>query len=169
MSESNPAPLFKATLTPYRSLSPNGFLTLMAFVIAVSFTAGLAFWLMGAWPVVGFFGLDIALVYLAFSANYRSALTYEEVELTPTTLTIKRVMPNGNEQSWAFQPHWSRLEIERTEWGVRAMRIVSHGKAFLFGRFLNPEDRASFARALNAAMADIREGRVQETGGSHAA
>ena len=169
MSESNPAPIFTATLTPYRSLSPNGFLTLMAFIIAVSFFAGFAFWLMGAWPVVGFFGLDIALVYLAFWLNYRSAMAYEEVALTYHTLSIKRVMPNGSEQVWTFNPYWSKLEVERSEWGVLAMRIVSRGKTFLFGRFLNPGDRASFAKALGAAMADVRSGRVQETGGSTAA
>ena len=72
MSESNPAPLFKATLTPYRSLSPNGFLTLMAFVIAVSFTAGPAFWLMGAWPVVGLFGLDMAVVFVAHRDRWKA-------------------------------------------------------------------------------------------------
>jgi len=165
MSESNDRPLFSATLTPSRSLSPNGFLTLMAFVIAVSFTAGFAFWLMGAWPVVGFFGLDLALVYVAFRLNYRSALAYEEVELRSTTLTIKRVMPNGNERVWTFHPYWSKLEIEQSEWGVLAMRIVSRGRAFLFGRFLNPGDRASFAQALGQAMADLRAGRLQETGG----
>jgi uncharacterized membrane protein len=160
MSESNDRPFFRATLTPYRSLSPNGFLILMAFIIAVSFSAGFAFWLMGAWPVVGFFGLDIAAVYFAFWLNYRSALAYEEVELSERSLTIKRVMPNGEEESWSFHPHWSRLEIERSEWGVRAMRIVSHGKTFLFGRFLNPDDRASFAKALGEALAELRAGRT---------
>jgi uncharacterized membrane protein len=160
MSESNDGPLFRATLTPYRSLSPNGFLILMAVVIAISFTAGFAFWRMGAWPVVGFFGLDIAAIYLAFRLNYRSALAYEEVELRPTTLTIRRVLPNGSEKVWSFHPYWSKLEVERSEWGVLAVRIVSRGKTFLFGRFLNPDDRAAFARALGEAMADLKAGRI---------
>ena len=51
--------LFSALLTPHRSLNRTGFLALMIFVSLVSFAAGLAFLLMGAWPVFGFFGLDV--------------------------------------------------------------------------------------------------------------
>ena len=39
--------------------------------------------LAGAWPVIGFFGLDVALIYLAFKLNYRSGRLYETIELTP--------------------------------------------------------------------------------------
>ena len=76
------SPLFNVVLTPYRSLSPAGFNAVMAIFIAGSFTIGLAFWLIGAWPVVGFCGLDIALLQLAFRLNYRSARLAEEIRLT---------------------------------------------------------------------------------------
>ena len=64
--------LFSAVLTPHRSLSATGFVIVMALVGGVSFAAGIAFLLMGAWPVFGFFGLDVLLIYLAFRANYRA-------------------------------------------------------------------------------------------------
>ena len=81
MSESNvqaavPAEptLFSALLTPHRSLSPTGFLLFMVVLGGISFTTGIMFLLAGAWPVFGFFGLDVIAVYIAFRANYRAAL-----------------------------------------------------------------------------------------------
>src|SRR3979490_2372760 len=83
--------LFSALLTPHRSLNRTGFLVLMAFLSVVSFAAGLAFLLMGAWPVLGFFGLDVLVVYWAFRINFRHAKASEEITITPSELRIRRV------------------------------------------------------------------------------
>src|SRR6266849_1402377 len=64
--------LFSAVVTPHRSLSRAGFLIGMAAVGGISFVAGTAFLLLGAWPVFGFFGLDVLLVSWAFRANSRA-------------------------------------------------------------------------------------------------
>ncbi len=74
--------LFSAELTPHRSLNRTGFLVLMAFLSFVSFAAGVAFWMMGAWPVFGFFGLDVLAVYWAFRINFRHARATEEISVT---------------------------------------------------------------------------------------
>src|ERR1700675_4628061 len=83
--------LFSALLTPHRSLNRTGFLVLMAFLSLVSFGPGLAFWLMGAWPVFGFFGLDVLAIYWAFRINFRHARAIEEIRVTPTELHLRRV------------------------------------------------------------------------------
>ena len=75
--------LFSAIITPHRSLSGKGFLAVMALVGSLSFIGGMFFFLMGAWPVVGFLGLDVALVYWAFRANYRAAAAFEHRERRP--------------------------------------------------------------------------------------
>ena len=59
MTSMTAAPAFRAVQTHHRSLSPSGFLILMIAISLVSFCVGLAFLLMGAWPVMGFFGLDV--------------------------------------------------------------------------------------------------------------
>src|SRR5678816_286311 len=116
MTEPSPAPQgqtrFSAVLTPHRSLGPKGFMVLMGAVCAVSFGTGLLFYLLGAWPVVGFMGLDVALIYTAFKLNYRAARLYETVDLTQTALTVTRVQPSGKEQVWSFNPYWVRLNLE---------------------------------------------------------
>src|SRR3954452_10753057 len=67
----NEPTLFCALLTPHRSLGSVGFVVLMTVVAVVSFVGGVAFYLIGAWPVGGFFGLDALLIYWAFRVNYR--------------------------------------------------------------------------------------------------
>src|SRR6266567_8200779 len=83
--------LFSALLTPHRSLNRTGFLVLMAFLSLISFAAGLAFLLMGAWPVFGFFGLDVLAIYWAFKINFRHAKATEEISVTASELRVRRV------------------------------------------------------------------------------
>src|SRR5580693_5356740 len=87
--------LFAARLTPHRSLSRAGFLLLMAVLGGVSFAAGMVFLMLGAWPVFGFFGLDVLLVYWAFRANYRAAAAHEEVTVTASELRVRQVSHRG--------------------------------------------------------------------------
>src|SRR5258708_22310158 len=91
---SEPA-LFSAVVTPHRSLSHAGFLIVMAAVGGISFVAGTAFLLLGAWPVFGFFGLDVLLVYWAFRVNYRAAAALEEVTVTACGVALKQVNHRG--------------------------------------------------------------------------
>lgn len=150
-------PLFQATLTPYRSLSPRGYAALLMLVAGTCFLSGLLFWSMGAWPIAFFFGLDIVIIQLAFRMNYRAARACEIVELSRDHLTVRRVAPNGRAEEFDFNPYWARLEVERQgEWGIVRMALASHGKRIAIGGFLNPDDRESFAAAFSKALASVR-------------
>src|SRR3954462_3217035 len=98
-ADAQPA-LFSALLTPHRSLSRTGFLVLMGFVCAVSFAAGLVFLLMGAWPVFGFFGLDVLVIWWAFRINFRDAKASEEISVTHFELRVRRVSHRGHVAEW---------------------------------------------------------------------
>jgi uncharacterized membrane protein len=153
-------PIFATVLRPYRSLSPNGFALVMGVFVAGTFTIGLAFWLMGAWPVVGFCGLDILALQIAFRLNYRSARRAEEISLTRARLSVRRIAPSGAESEERFNPYWARLEIDRhPEIGVTRLRIASHGVRSTIGAFLGPRQREEFANAFAAALAAARSGR----------
>lgn len=148
---------FRAVLTPHRSLSPRGFVILMTAVGAVSFVAGLAFALMGAWPVFGFFGLDVGLIYLAFRLNYRSGRLYETVEVSPSTLTIQRVHPSGKTEAFAFPSYWARVVLSQGHDGRSNLRVGSHGRNVTFGDFLTDEERSSLADEMRAAIRTVRQ------------
>src|SRR5262245_44735626 len=96
--------IFSAVITPHRSLSPLGFLVFMAVLGGISFTAGMVFLLAGAWPVCGFFGLDVLLVYWAFRVSYRRANAYELVTVTPSELTLRQVSHYGRMCEWTLNP-----------------------------------------------------------------
>lgn len=149
-------PLFDALVTPHRSLGPRGFLILMAAVVAVSFGAGLFFFLAGAWPVVGFLGLDVLLIYLAFRANYRAARMYETLRLTGESLEVERVNHWGERQSWRFQPAWLRVDIQDPPESGSPLTLTSHGRRLEIARFLSPEERLELARALRRALESWR-------------
>ncbi len=150
-------PLFNVVLTPNRSLSPAGFWIVMVGVAAISFTAGLVFLLQGAWPVFGFFGLDVALIYFAFRASYRSGNLYETVRLTREELAIRRVLPSGQTRSWSFQPYWLRVHMDEPPVPGSQLTLTSHGKSLVIGSFLSPAERVELARALRAALSRARD------------
>ena len=126
---------FRAVLTPYRSLGATGFLILMSAIGLVSFVMGVAFLLLGAWPVMGFFGLDALLIYVAFRLNYRSGRVFETVELTPDLLTLTRVEPSGARARFEFNPYWVRVLLSERRTGARscgwrAMAASTPSRAF---------------------------------------
>lgn len=161
MTESSPskqaARQTQFVLHPHRSLSPRGFLILMGVISAVSFVAGLAFCLIGAWPVTGFFGLDVALVYWAFKANYRAGRAYEVVDLTPDVLTLTRVSAKGAAETVAINPYWARVSLSTDNPdGRTSLRIVAQGRELRLGQFLNDDERREFADALRDALHVMR-------------
>ena len=154
--EAQPAETFNAILTPHRSLSPFGFLVLMSSIALVSFVVGMYFLLLGAWPILGFFGLDMLLIYVAFRLNYRSGREYERVELSPRLLKLTRVDPRGRAQSYDFNPYWVRVGLTEEADGRTIMWLTSHGRELVFGRFLSDDERREFVEALRSALMSAR-------------
>lgn len=146
--------VFDATLRPHRSLEPRGFVLLMAVVAGISFVAGLAFVLHGAWPVMGFFGLDAVAIYIAFRINYRAADSSERVVLSETELLVERRRRGRLVGRWSFQPYWLRIEVaDEPPTGVI---LHSHGRRVAVGSFLAPDEQAGFAKALRESIDEVR-------------
>jgi len=151
--------LFSALLTPHRSLNRTGFLVLMGFVCVVSFIAGMAFLMIGAWPVLGFFGLDALAIWWAFRINNRTARASEEITVTPSELRVRRTSHRGHVVEWVLNPLWVRLDLtEDPEFGIERLYLVSRGRRVSIGSFLGPDEKASFAKALLAALHAAKRG-----------
>ncbi len=148
--------LFSAVLHPATSLSGHGFFGLMAALCAVSFAAGIAFTMAGAWPVFGFFGLDILLIYIAFRVSYHRARRYETVRLTANELAVEKIDPNGRTRRWEFQPYWLRVAIDDSPRYNSALTLSSHGKSLEIGAFLTLEEKRDIARALEVELHRLR-------------
>lgn len=152
----SPQPLYlDACLNPHRSLGQGGFLLLMLFFSAVSFACGLGFALTGAWPILGFYGLDVAAIYIAFRLSYRSGRLTEEVRLSAARLDVVRVFPSGRRVGWSFQPYWVRVELRGNHLGQGHIAVASHGREVAIGSFLTEDERQDFAGQLRQALARV--------------
>jgi uncharacterized membrane protein len=144
--------IFATTVAPYRSLPPRRLTWIMAGLAAFGFCSGVGFVLAGAWPVTGFFGLDIALLYLAFRLSYRSARQRETLRLTQQALDIERVGVHGERQNWQLEPTWVRITIDENAQGRGRLLLSSRGKTVGLGAFLNTDERRRLADELKAAL-----------------
>lgn len=147
---------FDATLSPHRSLSPRGFLILMSAIAGCGFAIGTGFALMGAWPVFGFAGLEVLLVYIAFRLNYRSARAHERLRLTSGWLEIARVDWRGSAARYRMEPAWLTIDLARPVEQDTPLLLRSRGMVAEIGRFLTPQERVEVADALTIALARMK-------------
>jgi uncharacterized membrane protein len=148
--------LFQAHLKPHRSLSRRAFRRVMIGATLFSLTVSLVTFFAGAWPVFGFMGLDIALVYFALSISYRRGLVTETLELDEQMLTVERTDPRGGSRRWRLQPAWLKVELAEPILPQTPVMLRSHGESLPIGVFLHPKQRREIARDLRSALARWR-------------
>ncbi len=151
--------LFEAVLRPHRSLTRQQTAIVLAAMGAVTSATGLLFYLIGAWPVVGFLGLDFGLLYLAFRLNFRDARRRETIRLTPTTLTVAAEDPKGRRRETHLEAYWARVSLDRPLRPSSQVRLASRGTVLTVGRFLVLAERARLAEHLEAALHALRNPR----------
>jgi uncharacterized membrane protein len=150
---------FSARLRPHRSLAPKTARRALYGTGLAGAVVCLPFFVMGAWPVVGFLGLDVILLAAAFRASFRSARAYEDITVSPLQLHLAKISAGGARTEWRFNPLWVRLEkVEHPEFGVSRVSLASGGRQIEIGSFLGAEAKADFARALSLALAEARRG-----------
>src|SRR6266566_5136067 len=142
---------FERVLLPHRSLPPRGFHLLMLLLGVVSLAASIGFMAIGAWPICGFFGLDVAALYLAFRLSYRSARQREVLRLAGDDFTVERVSIYGERRMWRFQPFWLRVVLEERADESNRLFVASHGRRLVIGDFLSPPSRRELAGSLRGA------------------
>jgi len=143
---------FERVLLPHRSLPPRGFHLLMLLLGLVSLAMGIGFVAIGAWPICGFFGLDVAALYLAFRLSYRSARRREVLRLAGDDFTVERVSIYGERRMWRFQPFWLRIILEERPDESNRLFVASHGRSLVVRDFLGAPMRRELAHSLRAAL-----------------
>ncbi len=110
----------------------------------------------------GFFGLDVLLLFIAFRINYRRAAAFEEVTVTPSALTVRKVSHNGghsNGRSTRCGRGSKKTSTKNTAspgcfWSAMASNSPSPV-------FLAPTKRPVFAEAHTRALGDAKRGPVR--------
>ena len=151
--------LFAARIKPHRSLTQRNFRLLFMFFLGANIFTSLPFIIFRAWPVAGFMGLDVALLYIAFKANFRAAQAYEDVQVNAFRDFDRESQREGQRAEWRFNPAFVRLEREEhEEFGTLRLALVSRGRSLEVAAFLGPDEKADFASALTRALAEARRG-----------
>ena len=147
--------LWQATLTPHRSLTKEGFLAVMGLVVVVNLVVGGMFVLLGAWPIAGFAGLDVLLVWWAFRANFADARQMERILITEHELVFDRLREHHPPEQQRFVRRWVRVELEedRERELIGRLLLISGSTRLAIGDFLAPEERKTLATALKSALA----------------
>jgi len=151
--------IFAARLSPRRSFTPAAARRLLAATFVASALFSLPFYLAGAWPIVGFLGLDVLLLWLAFRMSFRAARAYEDYRLTYLELEFARVSARGARREWRFNPVW--VTLERGESGPMAQRLSLRGggRRVEIATFLGAGEKTAFAGDLSRALGEAKRGR----------
>jgi uncharacterized membrane protein len=128
----------------------------MGCIALVSFAAGIGFLLIGAWPVFGFFGLDVVLIWWALKRNFRDGKAQgdhhhqqsrgEPGEGTGLANRTWRLTLSAAGPASSWKTMLKRDLIGR-------LFLVSKGVRTEIGSFLSPDDRKSLCSALNGFLA----------------
>jgi uncharacterized membrane protein len=150
-------PLFAATLTPHRSLTPNGKRIVIGLVAALALVPGIIFYLVGAWPVIGFMGLDVLAIWAALTLSMRSGKLHEVITLWPTALELKRVDAKGAEDTLSFVPQNVRFLVDRDyNERVTGLWLKEQDRKIPLGAFLSIDEKLSLSKVFGTALRKAR-------------
>jgi uncharacterized membrane protein len=150
-------PLFAATLTPHRSLTPAGKRVVIGLVAALALVPGILLYFLGAWPAVAFMVADVLAVWAALTISMRGAKGYEVITLWPTSLELKKVDAKGAEDVLTFVPKTVKFVIDRDyNERVTALWLKVDTRKTPLGAFLSADEKLSLSKVFGTALRKAR-------------
>ena len=147
--------LFSVELRPNRSGNARAIKILSLIIAGVMAIVALGFGLLGAWPVLGFMGLEFVALVALLHYNLRRSAIIERIAVTERQLHLERINPWGRRERWSFPRHWARVNLVQPEAPNSRLEIRSHGHVIAFGRFLTSDERREIAKALRRLLSDV--------------
>jgi len=141
----------RVLVRPNRSLSLRAMVVLFAGIAAFVITIGIGFSLVGAWLVLPFAGLEVAVVGAVLYLLFRHADDHDLIIIRHDRVTVVR-RQGGRERHEEFQRYWVKVQLERgRSWYPSRLSIGSHGRFVAIGTGISEEER----RALNARLNEL--------------
>ncbi len=140
--------LYCAVLRPYRSAGKRAIRRVVVGTAIIWVIVGIVFAVFGAWPVLPFLGLEVIILFAAFALNNSSAQTEETINLTETTLTVRRVDHWGKQKLFRLPTNWLQVNLENPLTPHCRLELRSHGQSIYIGAFLGPGEKVDLAKAL---------------------
>jgi uncharacterized membrane protein len=145
-----------AVLTPTRSLSKAGLYVLLGVLAAFNILLAILFLAVGAKPIPIFLGFDFLAVLLAFHLSYRQARRRERVQVSADEVRVVHEIGARQRTVWRSPTAFTRVELEAPgEPELKVTLALSRARLVVGGQ-VSPQERADFARALEAAIRSAR-------------
>jgi uncharacterized membrane protein len=153
---SNGSPMFEAVVAPHRSLSRKGVIILVVFMMSGSLVITSLMFELGAWPVIGFNGADIALAVFLVWLNIRAARAHETILLGETALYVTRTDVRGRIEQLTLPPYWLHVVLKERAGTVPKLLLTAQGQVTEIARQLGEEQKRDLAEALTRALHNWR-------------
>lgn len=145
-----PAPGFSVLLKRNCSISPLGLARVFALIAAATLGIAIAWACLGAWLVLPFAGLEVAVLALAFLACGRHAADYERIELAGGQLTVE-VAEAGRAERQVLDARAARVRLER-QGPLERVIVSAQGREVEIGRHLDAAARERLAAELSKRL-----------------
>ena len=143
---------FRLLIRPDCSLSLRGVKVLVLTFALVAALIGAYMLMLGAWPVLPFLGLEIAVVAAVFLILQRRARFYDLVEAKGDDVCLSQRGRHG-EKSGKLNRYWTQVRLAAGgHWYPSRLLVGSHGNYMEIGAALTEEDRIKTAKALQRAL-----------------
>lgn len=145
-------------LAPNCSLTPNGAKLFFGSTCLFSLMFAMIFVVMGFWPVLPFWALEMLALGLALHASLRRRHYTQTLLITESLVSLVTRSRHG-EAKQEFARHWAkvRLRSPRTRLYPTRLTIESSGRAFEVGSFLTDEERSALADRLRNLVGGMNE------------
>jgi uncharacterized membrane protein len=144
--------MFEATVKPHRSLSRKGLVIAIGFMLSCSLFITSLMVLLGAWPVIGFNGADIALALFLLWLNIRAARAGEIITLSNAALRVVRTDLRGRRENISLPPYWLNVVLQERAGTVPKLILAARGTRLEVARQLGEAEKRHLAAALAAAL-----------------
>ena len=151
--------LFDAVITPHRSLTRSQAIAVALALSGLSVSIGGALAWLGAWPVLGFSGAEIALAGALLVLHARAGRQAERVRLTRRAIQIVNTDGRGRVRRRALSTAWLAVGLEERPGTVPRLVLRRRGVACEIARVLGEDEKRALGAALAAALAEIRSPR----------
>jgi uncharacterized membrane protein len=145
-------------LAPNCSLTPAGAKLFFGSTCLFSLAFAMIFVVMGFWPVLPFWALEMLALGLALRASMQRRRYTQTVTITDSQISLVTRTRRG-EAKQEFARHWTKVRLRSSAIRVYPSRLMieSRGRAFEVGNFLTEEERCRLAKRLRNLVGGMNE------------
>jgi uncharacterized membrane protein len=154
-SEARAAPRLRLRLTPYKSLTPEGFVWFIGLTAALISVPLLS--ILGTsvfWALLPFIVAAVWAIWAALKRSWRDHELFEVVTLWDDLIRIERHEPRRREPlGWEANPYWVRVALHAKGGPVpNYLTLSGGGREVELGAFLTPVERIELKERLEKVL-----------------